>query len=354
MGLLFSRGCSKKCIIGSMKSEKFRMPPQLKNAAGDLRSVGFELEYSGITLKKSAAVLLKTVGGYVEVVNPYHYKIKDTPYGTFTLILDFQFLVESGLSRWLHTIGLDHALEPHVIDGIERFIADLSEAVVPYEVSTPPLPIERLEVIEEIKEALRAHGAMGTGAAPLYAFGFHINPEAAKISVDEILNTLRAFFVLYETLAEMIKPDMTRRLTPYIDPFDEAYMRLLLDEEYDPTMPQLIDDYLEYNPTRNRALDLLPLFAHIDLDRVMRKMAGEKISPRPTYHYRLPNSRVDEPQWHTWEAWNSWVLVERLAADEEALCRLCGEYLDILDSPFSIFMKDEWKQKVDSWLKNLS
>lgn len=335
-----------------MKSEKFRIPPQPKNAAGELRSVGFELEYSGMTLKKSAAVLLKRVGGRLDVVNPYHYKIHDTPYGTFTLILDFQFLVESGLARWLHTIGLDQALEPHVIEGIERFIAEISETVVPYELSTPPLPLDGLEVIEEVKEEFRRHGAMGTSADPLYAFGFHINPEAAIISVDGILNILRAFFILYEKLVEMIKPDMTRRLTPYIDPFDEAYMRLLLDDGYDPTMPQLIDDYLEYNPTRNRALDLLPLFAHIDMDRVMRKMEGEKISARPTYHYRLPNSRVDEPQWHTWEAWNSWVLVESLAADEAALCALCGEYLDILDSPFSFFMKDEWKKRVDSWLKN--
>ncbi len=337
-----------------MKDTTFRMPPQRKNAAGEPRHVGFELEYGGMTLKKSAAVLLKTVGGRLEVVNPYHCKIHDTPYGTFTLMLDFQFLVESGLSRWLHSVGLDQALEPHVVEGIERFIADLSEAVVPYEVSTSPLPLESIGVIEEVKEALRRHGAMGTKADPLYAFGFHINPEVAFISVDGILETMRAFFVLYDELVEELQPDMTRRLTPYIDPFDEAYMRLLLDPAYDPTMPQLIDDYLEYNPTRNRALDLLPLFAHIDLDRVMRRMEGEKISPRPTYHYRLPNSRVDEAAWHTWEAWNSWVLVERLAADTEALAALAADYLEILDSPFSIFMKERWRERVKTWLANLS
>jgi len=337
-----------------MNDTTFRMPPQRKNAAGEARHVGFELEYAGVTLKKSAAILLKTVGGRIEEVNPYHYKILDTPYGTFTLILDFQFLVESGLSRWLHTVGLDQALEPHVVEGIERFIADLSEAVVPYEVSTSPLPIDSIGVIEEVKEALRRHGAMGTKADPLYAFGFHINPEVTVISVEEILRTMRAFFILYDELVEELKPDMTRRLTPYIDPFDEAYMRLLLDESYDPSMPQLIDDYLEYNPTRNRALDLLPLLAFVDLDRVMGRMEGEKISPRPTYHYRLPNSRVDEADWHTWEAWNSWVLVERLAADTEALASLGTEYLGILDSPFSIFLKERWREKVKRWLANLS
>ena len=330
------------------------MPPQTKNSTGEIRRVGFELEYSGLTLKKSAAVLLKEVGGRVEIVNPYHYKIKETPYGTFTLILDFQFLVESGLGRWLHAIGLDRALEPEVIDAIEHFIADISETVVPYEVSTPPLPLHSLDVMERIRERLRRHGAMGTGADPFYAFGFHINPEVPLISVEEILGVLRSFFVLYEYLVEVIKPDMTRRLTPYIDPFDEAYMRLLLDDAYNPTMPQLIDDYLEYNPTRNRALDLLPLFAFIDIDRVVKKIEGGKVSARPTYHYRLPNSRVDEKEWSVCEAWNSWVLVERLAEDKETLAGFAARYLDILDSPFSIFRKDEWIQKVKRWAKEQS
>jgi hypothetical protein len=33
-----------------------------------------------------------------------------------------------------------------------------------------------------------------------------------------------------------------------------------------PDLDTLIDDYLEYNPTRNRALDFLPLFLHLDED----------------------------------------------------------------------------------------
>jgi hypothetical protein len=333
-----------------MNKSRFEMPPVTLNADGEMRKVGFELEYAGLTLVKSAAILLKKVGGRIDVINPYHFKIRDSEYGTFTLVLDFQFLVESGLEKWLHTIGLDQALEKETVAAIERFIADLSETVVPYEVSTSPLPLDRIGIIETVKEALREHGAMGTKADPLYAFGFHINPEAAKITVDEILRTLRAFFLLYDYLIETIKPDMTRRLTPYIDPFDKEYVRLVLDPSYDPTMVELIDDYLAYNPTRNRALDLLPLFAWIDLDRVMAQMEGEKISARPTYHYRLPNSRVDEAAWCTCEAWNSWVLVEKLAADTKALESLGGHCLQFLDSPFHFFQKESWIAEVKRWV----
>jgi len=115
-------------------------------------------------------------------------------------------------------------------------------------------------------------------------------------------------------------------------------------------MRQLIDDYLDYNPTRNRALDLLPLFAWIDVDRVMGLMEGEKVTARPTYHYRLPNSRVDEVEWKTVEAWNSWVLVERLANDIKALEELRDQYFKYFDSPSFFFQKDEWLKKVRKWV----
>jgi len=334
-----------------MNKRVWNLPPIQTNAEGELRRVGFELEYAGLTLDESAGIVMQKVGGWLDKINPYHYKIRDTEYGTFTLVLDFQFLVESGLSRWLHQIGLEQALEQETVEAIERFIADLSEMVVPYEISTSPLPLDSMDVVETIKEALREHGAMGTKADPLYAFGFHINPEVARISVDEILKTLRAFFILYDYLVDWIKPDMTRRLTPYIDPFDTAYMRHLLQPSYTPTMPQLIDDYLHYNPTRNRALDMLPLFAWIDLDHVMAQMGDEKISARPTYHYRLPNSRVDESEWSIFEAWNSWVLVEKLAHDEKALQRLSMQYLEYIDTPFYFFQKDAWIEEVKQWVE---
>ncbi len=337
-----------------MNKRRFDRPPVLTNVQGERRRVGFELEYSGLTLKKSAALLLKRLGGQVEVVNPYHFKIRGTEWGTFTLVLDFQFLIQSGLEKWLHTVGLDQTLERETVEAIEEFIATLSEAVVPYEVTTPPLPMDRLELIEEIKEDLRAHGAMGTRADPFYAFGFHINPELPRITVDEILRTLRAFFLLYDYLFEIIQPDITRRITPYIDPFDSDYVEKVLDPGYDPSMVEFIEDYLDYNPTRNRALDLLPLLAYIDIDRVTAKMEGEKISPRPTWHYRLPNSRVDEPEWCTCDGWNSWVLVERLAADEEALQRLQMRCLTFLASPLHLFRKEEWIAEVRLWTEGRS
>jgi hypothetical protein len=60
---------------------------------------------------------------------------------------------------------------------------------------------------------------------------------------------------------------------------------------------------------------------------VFRAVPGQKIKSRPTFHYRLPNSRVDEPQWGgVVEDWNRWVQVERLAFDQRRLNEAIAAY----------------------------
>jgi len=334
-----------------MNKNHFKQPPILTNQYHEPRKVGFELEYSSLTLKTSAALVVKELGnGHIEMINPYHYKVKDTLYGDFTLVLDFQFLIKHGLGTWLHKVGLDQVLNEEIILGIEEFIATLSETVVPYEISTSPLALKDLDVIERIKDIFRKHGAMGTKADPFYACGFHVNPEASSLEVEEIIDTLRAFFLLYDYLIEWLHPDMKRRIAPYIDPYEESYIMKVLDPSYAPTMAVFIDDYITYNPTRNRALDLLPLLTWINRDRVMGVLGDEKISARPTYHYRLPDSKVDEPLWHTYNAWNSWVLVEALACDKKTLQQMSETYRVFLSLPLAFLQKEEWIMEVRRWI----
>ena len=334
-----------------MDTNLFMPPPISTNQYNEPRKVGFELEYSSLALKKSAVLVAEEFGsGHIEMINPYHYKVNDTPYGDFTLVLDFQFLIKRGLATWLHEVGLDLVLNEKIILAIEEFIATLSETVVPYEISTSPLVLEDLGVIERIKDLFRKHGAMGTKADPFYACGFHVNPEASSLEVGEIIDTLRAFFLLYDYLIEWLHPDMKRRIAPYIDPYEESYIMKVLDPSYTPTMAVFIDDYITYNPTRNRALDLLPLLCWIDRDRVMGVLEGEKISARPAYHYRLPDSKIDEPLWHTYDAWNSWVLVETLACDKKALQQMSETYSVFLSLPLAFLEKEEWVMEVRRWV----
>jgi hypothetical protein len=330
---------------------RFLPLPVEYNSEGKLRHAGFEFEYANVKLPLVAAALQREYGGTIEMINPYHYKVNGTKYGTFKVMIDFQFLVNSELKKWVQKIGLDGILDEETIELIEKFIATVGESVVPYEVTTPPIPHNALYEAQKVKEILRELGAKGTKANPIYAFGMHINPELRAVDVSTILSDLRAFFVLYEYLVEWLKPDLTRRITPYINPFDREYRLLVLTEEYNPTLETFIDDYLRYNPTRNRALDLLPLLTWIDEEKVRSVLPDEKIGKRPTYHYRLPDSRVDEEEWCVCDGWNSWVLVEQLSLDEEARKALTPIVIEYLASPLSILLKKKLIEKVEEWVE---
>jgi hypothetical protein len=125
-----------------------------------------------------------------------------------------------------------------------------------------------------------------------------------------------------------VKVDLARSISPYINPFPDEYVRLILRSDYPADAGRLIDDYLAYNPTRNRPLDMLPVLCHLDEPRVTSRVEEQHlVKARPAFHYRLPNCLVDEPDWTLAREWNTWVEVERLAEDPEALMRMSREYL---------------------------
>ncbi|MEJ2500860.1 MAG: amidoligase family protein [Campylobacterales bacterium] len=286
----------------------FLYPPTVRCANGEMRRVGFELEYSGPRLDVCARIVADITGGSIEEVNPWYFTVGGTQWGDFSLTLDYQFLIRSGLKEWLHDAGFDGAMEQDEIEALEYFIGSFSASLVPYELTTPPLPLDEMDLIETLKNALRDAGALGTAANPLYVFGFHINPEIPRTDVQTVLAYLRAYLLLYDLLAEEIRPVFTRRLSFYIDPFPSDYVRHVLHPAY-----------------------------------------REKINPRPTFHFRMPNSRVDEPAWHTSDPWNSWVLVERLANDAETLLSLSYERYRMMRSLFYRFKKKHWIKRIRRW-----
>ena len=123
---------------------------------------------------------------------------------------------------------------------------------------------------------------------------------------------------------------MTRKLTWFIDPFETEYIQKVININYKPTLKEFTNDYIKYNPTRNRALDLLPLLSFLNKE-VKEKLSNEKINPRPAFHYRLPNSRIDEKEWSIAKEFNMWSLIEKIAYDKENLYNLCNKYNDFLN-----------------------
>lgn len=334
-----------------MIANSFQLPPRIENSVGEERKVGFEIEFSGLKIAEIIDIIETLYGGTVEEITPYKVKVHDTAHGTFGVELDFRFLKEELLKRELQTLGLiENEEDIAFIREIEKLIATLSATVVPYEIATPPILITRLGVLDTLEERLRSAGALGTDASLVYAFGLHINPEVPAFEAELLVDYFKAFLILYEWLVYINKTDILRRITPYIRPFEEAYVAMVLAPDYQPDLPTFIDDYLTFNPTRNRPLDMLPLFKYLDSKKVEAAIDDPRISARPTFHYRLPDCRIDREVHNLAHAWNGWVEVERLAEDKRRLQRYANSYLEYLEDPFTIF-EENWALRLETMMQ---
>lgn len=323
-------------------------PPGTLNPQGRERSIGIEIELAGLDVQAIGDIITRTYGGHLESSDLWSGKVSGTSlqdYGDFKIELDAAFLKEDKLPQYLEKLGLE---KPETFATIEEWVARSARQIVPMEVVAPPLPLSKLPELERLRHALSQSLAQDTHASVFYAFGMHINPEVTSCDADEIRDTLSAFLILYEWLREKHHIDLTRRITPFIEPFPTDYTRLLLNPDYNPQLEGLIRDYLEYNPNRNRPLDLLPLFTHLREDTVRAHIEPRLVSPRPTYHYRLPNCSLNNPAWSLAEEWNRWVVVERVASDKTRLHQLAADRLQWLDHPAQ-FVLDRISEKVKSW-----
>ena len=318
----------------------------LKRSDGKDRRLGVELEFSGLDISAIAETVHAHFGGTIESISDYEKEISDTEFGTFRIELDFGYLKELG--REVGPSDLDDDIERLP----ERLLASVAERVVPFEIVTPPMPMDAVNSLDPLVEKLREQGALGTRHSPIYAFGLHLNPEMPDLNALTVTAYLQAFTCLYPWLERVGEVDWSRRLTPYIQPYPKAYVRKLIEQDYRPEIEILIDDYLKANPVRNRALDMLPLFAHIDESKVRSIVDDDRIKPRPTLHYRLPNCDIDVDDWKISTPWNHWLQVELLANDRKRLEKVMRGYRQYLEEPLSGLTSD-WTKSCEHWLTGI-
>ncbi|MGQ4277518.1 amidoligase family protein [Pseudidiomarina sp. E22-M8] len=317
---------------------KFVQPRQLKTSAGDIRRVGFELEFSGLDVATSAEAVARSLGGSPYAKSAAQWRVEG-PLGDFKIEIDWNFLHKLAAEKG------EHANTDALLDSLSQ----AAGLVVPVEVVCPPIPCDELDALNDLVEALREAGAKGTDESMIAAYGTHINPELPATDSETICYYMQAYALLQWWLVDQHHVNTTRKLSPYIDLYPESYVRDLL--KYDAvTVNQLIDDYIDANPSRNRALDMLPLFCHLDNERVKAQLKDDKIKARPTLHYRLPNCRINDTDWSLAREWNLWCNVERLANRPKALAELASDFLDA-DRPMLGVARQPWIQHVDQWLK---
>lgn len=302
--------------------KEIKKPPQAENFEGLPRHVGVEIEFAGVSAKLSAQIVADLFGGTIREEDAHRFHIENTRYGKFTSELDSQYAHraygDDGGNRG--SFADDFQME------IRRLYGDFSSAIVPSEIVCPPIGFMNLPELDRLVEKLQEAGAEGTQDNLLYAFGAQLNPDIASRDAEYLTAMLKAYLLLSPWLREVMRIDVTRRLVAFADPFPASYVDKVLADDYWPDQASLINDYLKANPTRNRELDMLPLFMWLNEEIVRRHVPDPRIKSRPTFHYRLPDARISQPDWSIALEWNRWVLVETLANDREVLERMSRAY----------------------------
>ncbi len=281
-----------------------------------------EIEYAGPDCATVAALVHRLWGGRVEVLGPHGVAVRGTSLGDFRVELDW---TAAHMADDLPADAAERDLGDRLKVGLASVIGSIGTLFMPYEVVAPPIAYHRLGELDRLLDGLRDLGAADTRSDPTYAFALQLNAEIATSDPAALLALLRAYLLSSETLRAAIGVDFTRRLIHLCGRFTEDYRRLVLDPAYAPDLPQMMRDYVAANPTRNRELDLLPLFAWLDPAGLAALTDLRRVRARPAFHWRLPNCLLTDPGWSVTQEWDRWVQVERLAADSGRLAALLDD-----------------------------
>lgn len=282
------------------------------------RRIGVEIEFSGLDAHTAAEVIADAIGGSVERTGRHAAKVVDTAIGDIKVYLDTRYAQPAK----------DPTIVDEVLDALElrEDAAGLLATVmpVPVEIVTEPIARARFADLDRAIEALRAAGAGDTKAGAFYAYGMHLNPEHQGGS-ERAIRIAAAYAFAERWLRHRTPPDNARRVTPFVDPYSESYVEELARAFAGgraPDMARFIELYAEYNPDRNRGLDMWPLIGHLAPKLVRRFHDGPVKNARPTFHYRLPDSLVSVPGWSPTEELACWEAIERAADDPDTFERL--------------------------------
>lgn len=324
--------------MNQQATASFTLPPEARKSSGEPRRTGFELEFSGIDLNETVKAICPAFDATVRSETEAEVELEINGLGTFNIEIDWAYLKTKA--------AVQDNRDRHWIELMSRAAA----LFVPVEVVCPPIEISRLAELNPLVESLRLAGAVGTEESFISAYGVHINTEIPDLEAATLNRYIRAYALLQWWLVTEFKVNPARRISPYIDLYPTAYIEKVLSRP-DANMDQIFEDYLEHNPTRNRALDLLPLLAEIDEERVKSRVDDPRIKARPTFHYRLPDCHIEQKSWSLQTAWESWLVVEKLAGCPQGLEQLADEFLN-RDRPLLQISHNDWVEYMDQWLQD--
>lgn len=282
------------------------------------RAVGVEIEFAGLDTHGAARIVAEALGGRLVIDGTHLARVTDTGLGEIEFALDTRYAKPPDERSGF----VDRALERL---GAREDAAKLLSTVVPVEMVTEPLERAQFPLVDQAVGALRDAGAEGTEAAPLYAFGMHLNIALTHGGTDRAIRIAGAYSFAERWVRDRWPVDPARRLVPFIDPYPKGWRVELGQAMADGAVPDLerfVRLYQTYNPSRNRGLDLWPLLGHLAPELARRVHAQVIKNARPAFHYRWPDSRISEPGWSPWGELDRWIRFERAADDPDRLERI--------------------------------
>ena len=276
--------------------------PQPDTAEGGPRLTGVEIELGGLDEARCADLCARHLGGVARQVDEAIWQVEGSRIGALKIYLD---------------TALRHADKTALRDAA----LSLGREVIPVEIVTDPLDRDGLIALDDLREALRQAGALGSGGGLFFGFGVHLNVQVASDRAEAIVPPLLAYALIEDWLRTANPIDQMRRVLPFAAPYPRRLVRRLIALGRGARLGHVMDAYVQEAPSRNFGLDMLPVFAWIDAARI-ESVLTSATSARPTFHFRLPDCRIDEPGWSLDREGRRWGTVERVAANADALAEL--------------------------------
>ncbi|PZX45636.1 putative amidoligase enzyme [Roseinatronobacter thiooxidans] len=280
----------------------------LPNHAGQSsagRKTGIEIEFAGLSVEGAAQVVQQLWGGRLVPLNDRDLKLSGGQFGDVKVELDISLQ-----KKWA-----------------EDLAAQALGGLVPVEIVTAPLAHGDLPQADRLVAALRKAGALGTRARLAYGFGLHLNPELPGPDGAGLVEVARAYALLEPWLRQSDPIDPARRVLPFVDPWP-----LDLTDVLAPAKGWSVEHfariYATHAPSRNYGLDMLPALQYLCPDALGAVPDAHLKGARPTFHYRLPEARLDEAGWSIAYEWNRWCLIEAVAANAAILQELARRWQD--------------------------
>lgn len=292
---------------------------------GTARHCGVEIEFAGLTEAETADLIVKHLGGTQSTGADQSITLHDTSIGEVRVELDIALRKRNDL--------------PFLQDGL-----DALRGVIPVEVVTAPLTRAQMATFSDFCTKLRNIGAKGSRSGVLLGFGVHLNPQVVAPDHPLTRDTITAYALVEPWLRQQENIDPTRRMMPFIGTWPRALVSMLAQQDAT-SLADLMRRAAPHIQSRNLSLDLLPLFKHAEPTLFAKLFdTNDKTTARPTFHFRLPDSRIDEADWSLQRPWRLWRQVERVAASPKALGALRHAWA-LHDST--------WLERRPAWIKTI-